>query len=318
MTQTQYGRKIQLIVANNAGDGLDLSNLRIVFDVKLSDSQTPNTARVRVYNLSQNTVAQIQKEFTNITLQAGYKDNFGTIFFGNIKQVIYGSENNVDTFIDIAAGDGDEAYNYSVVNTTLAAGAKQGDIVTAAIFPMSEKGVEKGFIDDSDTVGLPRSKVMYGMSRDYLRQSAINTDTTWSIQAGKYQSVKKTSVLPNAAVVLNSKSGLIGTPNQTNDGIIVQSFLNPNIKVASAIQVNQNDILLQIVDDQQSGDSSSDNSSGSSSGSSTPSPIAADGFYRVLVANHVGDTRGDDWYTNITALSMDKTSAESNQVAQNG
>lgn len=309
MTQTQYTRKVQLIVANNAGDGLDLSHLRIVFDIKLSDAQTPNTARVRVYNLSQNTIAQIQKEFTYITLQAGYDSNFGTIFYGNIKQVIYGSENNVDTFIDISAGDGDDPYNYSVVNTTLAAGAKQKDIVAAALLPMFDRGIEQGFIDDSDSKVLPRSKVMYGMSRDHLRKSAVNTNTSWSVQAGKYQSVKQTGVLPNTAVVLNSKSGLIETPNQTNDGIIAKCLLNPNIKVASSIQINQNDIMLELIDDQTSTDDTE---------ASTPSPIAADGFYRVLIAEHTGDTRGNDWYTNITALSMDKTSSTNSQVAQNG
>ncbi len=309
MTQTQYRRKIQLIVANNAGNGLDLSHLRIVFDIKLSDAQTPNTARVRVYNLSQNTIAQIQKEFTYITLQAGYDSNFGTIFYGNIKQVIYGSENNVDTFIDISAGDGDDPYNYSVVNTTLAAGAKQKDIVDASLLPMFDRGIERGFVDDTDSKALPRSKVMYGMSRDYLRKSAVNTNTSWSVQAGKYQAVKQTSVLPNTAVVLNSKSGLIETPNQTNDGIIAKCLLNPNIKVASAIQINQNDIMLQLIDDQTSTNDVE---------ASTPSPIAADGFYRVLIAEHTGDTRGNDWYTNITALSMDKTSSTNSQVAQNG
>lgn len=309
MTQTQYLRKISLIISNESGDGLDLSHLRIVFDIKLSDSETPNTAKIRVYNLSQNTIAKIQKEFTYITLQAGYLPDFGTIFYGNIKQVIYGSENNTDTFIDISAGDGDDPYNYSIVNTTLGRGSKQRDIIDAALLPMFDRGIEQGFIDDSDSKVLPRSKVMYGMSRDYLRQSAQNTQTSWSIQNGKYQSVKLTGVLPNTAVVLNSKSGLVYTPNQTNDGIIAKCLLNPNIKVASAIQIDQNDIQLELIDDQTTNDSVE---------ASTPSPIAADGFYRVLIAEYVGDTRDEDWYTNITALSMDKTSSENNQVAKNG
>ena len=309
MSQTQYLRKINLIVADKNGSGLNLSQLRIVFDVKLSDSQTPNTAKVRVYNLSQTVASQIQQEFTSITLQAGYESNFGTIFAGSIKQVIYGSENNVDTFIDISAGDGDIAYNYSFISRPLAAGANQADIVTASLAPMQQNGVGLGYVDDTDSKTLPRCKVMYGMSRDYLRKSALNTNTNWSIQAGNYQSVKQTGVLPTQAVVLNSKTGLVYTPNQTNDGIIAQCLLNPNIKIASSIQINQNDIQLELIQDQ--------TASGSTQ-ASTPSPIAADGFYRVLVAEHAGDTRGNDWYTTITALSMDKTSPTNSQVAQNG
>ncbi|MBL0320450.1 MAG: hypothetical protein IPP74_14340 [Alphaproteobacteria bacterium] len=307
--QLQYLRKINLIVADKNGDGLDLSQFRIVFDVKLSDSQTPNTAKVRVYNLSQTVASQIQQEFTSITLQAGYDSNFGTIFAGSIKQVVYGSENNVDTFIDIRASDGDVAYNYAFVNSTLGGGASQKDIVTASLSPMQQSGIGLGYVDDTDSKKLPRSKVMYGMSRDYLRKSAINTNTNWSIQNGNYQSVKQTGILPNQAVVLNSTSGLVYTPNQTNDGIIAKCLLNPNIKIASSIQINQNDIQAQLIEDQPT--------SGSTQASS-PSPIAADGFYRVLLAEHNGDTRGNDWYTTITGLSMDKTSATNSQVAQNG
>jgi hypothetical protein len=309
MNQTQYLRKINLIVADKNGAGLDLSQFRIVFDVKLADSQTPNNARVRVYNLSQTVASQIQQEFTSITLQAGYESNFGTIFAGSIKQVIYGSENNVDTFIDISAGDGDVAYNYAVVNKSLSAGSNQADIVTASLASMQQNGVGLGYIDDTDSKKLPRCKVMYGMSRDYLRKSAVNTNTSWSIQAGNYQSVKQTGVLPNQAVVLNSTTGLVYTPNQTNDGIIAQCLLNPNIKIASAIQINQNDIQLELIQDQPVDGSTQ---------ASAPSPIAADGFYRVLVAEHAGDTRGNDWYTTITGLSMDKTSSTNSQVAQNG
>lgn len=310
MSQIQYKRKVSLLVSTSSGDGLDLSNLRIVFDIKLTDSQTPNFAKIRVYNLSQDLVSRVQKEFTYVTLQAGYESNFGTIFYGNIKQVIYGSENNVDTFIDIAAGDGDDAYNNSIVNTTLNGNVKQSDIVDAALLPMLDRGIERGFVDDTDSTVLPRRKVMYGMSRDHLQAAAYNTDTTWSIQNGKYQSVKLTGYVPNTAIVLNSKTGLVGTPNQTNDGIIVKCLLNPNIKVASQVQINQADIQLQLIEDNTEG--------GDGGASSTPEPIAADGFYRVLIAEYVGDTRGNDWYCDLTCLSMDKTSPDNKQVATNG
>lgn len=310
MTQIQYKRKVKLLISTESGEGLDLSNLRIAFDIKLTDSQTPNSARIRVYNLSQNLASRVQKEFTYITLQAGYESNFGTIFYGNIKQVIYGSENNVDTFIDIAAGDGDDAYNYSVVNRTLDGNVKQSDIVDAALLPMFDRGIEQGFVDSTGDTALPRGRVMYGMSRDYLQAAAYNTDTTWSIQNGKYQSVKLTGYVPNTAVVLNSKTGLVGTPNQTNDGIIVKCLLNPNIKIASQVQINQADIQLQLIDDS--------SESGDSGASSTPSPIASDGFYRVLIAEYTGDTRGNDWYCDLTCLSMDKTSADNSQVQKNG
>ncbi|MGC8165472.1 hypothetical protein ACP3WT_28400, partial [Salmonella enterica] len=65
---------------------------------------------------------RIEQEFTRIVLQAGYAGNYGIIFDGSVKQVRRGRENQTDTYLDITAADGDSAYNFAVVNTSLAAG----------------------------------------------------------------------------------------------------------------------------------------------------------------------------------------------------
>ena len=35
--------------------------------------------------------------------------------------------------------------------------------------------------------------------------------------------------------------------------------------------------------------------------------VANNGLYRVLQVDHVGDTRGQEWYSNIIGLSLDPT-----------
>ena len=109
MGAKQFIRHCTLVVAGTSGEGLDLSQMRIGFDVKKTDAQTPNTAEIVVFNLSANTVKQIRKEFTRVILQAGYGENFGVIFDGNIKELVSGKE-GTDTTLSISAGDGDRAY----------------------------------------------------------------------------------------------------------------------------------------------------------------------------------------------------------------
>lgn len=299
--QRQYLRRCNLIVANEKGEGLDLSQLRIVFSIKRSDAQTPNAAEIRVYNVAAETANRIRKEFTSVTLQAGYESNYGIIFAGNIKQVRIGRESGVDSFIDIAAGDGDNAYNNSVVNTTLAAGASQRDQINASSQAMASKGVSQGYIDNTGSSKLARGKVMYGMSRDYLRQSAEASNASWSIQDGKIQFVQLTGVLPSQAVVLNSKTGLIGVPEQTNDGISAKCLLNPMLKIGGKVQINENDIA-----------------EAPKNSDKKPPEIEADGFYRILVVEHNGDSRGNDWYSQLTCLGIDATQPRSKQVKKNG
>jgi len=302
--QQQYIRNASLIVADAEGNGLDLASLRIVFKVKKSSAQTPNSAIIRVYNLSDNTAKQIREEFQSVTLQAGYQSNFGLIFKGNIKQVRFGRENSTDTYVDIAAGDGDQSYNFSTISTTLSAGSQQTDQINAAINTMTPNGVTTGFIDDIDSIILPRGKVMYGMSRDYLRQSTESTDTTWSIQNEQIQIVKRTSVAPNPVVVLTSKTGLVGVPELTNDGVSARCLLNPLIRIGGIININQRDIA----------DAKLSNVSNDLQVNSAPQ-TTADGLYRVLVAEFNGDTFGNDWYTDITCISYDNSAPDGEKVS---
>lgn len=303
MSALQYIRRTDLIVSGASGDGLNLSAMRIVFKTKKSDAQTPNTAEIRVFNLAPNTAKQIRDEFTRITLQAGYESNFGIIFQGNIKQVRLGRENGTDTYIDIAAGDGDDAYNFSVINTTLAAGATQADQITAAGRALEQRGVGVGFVAETPPAGLARGKAMYGMARDYLRRSSEASRATWSIQDGKLQLVALTGTLPTEAILLNSKSGLIGTPEQTNDGISVRSLLNPLMKIGGQVKIDEDDVATAQLPNTERGATAN-----------KPASIASDGIYRILTIENSGDTRGNDWYTDIVCLAVDDSAPAGQQV----
>lgn len=299
----QYLRVCTLIVSDRSQNGLDLSDLRIKFSVKRSDTMTPNTADIRVYNVEEQTALRIRKEFTKVTLQAGYEGNFGVIFQGNIKQVIIGRESATDTFIDIVAGDGDRAYNFAVVNATIAKGSTQTDQVNAAVRAMAPKGVTAGHLGDLPDNQLPRGKAMFGNARTYLRDAAQTTQHSWSIQDEKVTFVGKKAYLPGERVVLTSKTGMIGTPQQTNEGVNVKCLLNPNIKIASRVQIDNASIQRFKI-----------NLSVPNSAANIPAPLTADGVYYVLVAEHTGDTRGVEWYSNLICLNIDVTTNPINSV----
>jgi hypothetical protein len=303
----QYLRYCNLIVSGDAGDGLDLSKLTINFAIKKTDGQTPNTAVIKVYNLNADTQARIQKEFTRVTIQAGYQSNYGIVFDGSVKQYSTGTENGVDTFLAISAADGDEAYNFAVVNATIAAGAKQRDQIKLAADTMRGLGVSTGFeADETDGDELPRGKVMYGMARDYIKQSSQTSGCTWSIQDGKIQVIPLRGVLPNTAVELNSRSGLIGTPEQTSDGIKFRCLINPQIIVGGAVHIKREDIAVKLIETtpekQPDAKKKIDNH------------VSGSGFYRVLTLSIAGNTRGNDWYMDGVGLAMDSSGTKTEKV----
>ncbi|WP_175920741.1 phage protein [Burkholderia pyrrocinia] len=297
----QYGRKVSLIIGSDSGDALDLSELRIVFRVKRGDLQTPNSASIRVYNVSATTAQRAEsREFTRVVLQAGYEGNYGIIFVGQIKQVRRGRESQTDTFLDITAADGDSAYNFAVVNTTLAAGSTATDHVAAATAAMIPYGVTAGYQPALPTNPLPRGKVMFGMARDFLRSVARTTQTVWSIQDSKVVLVPETAYMPGEIPVVTSETGMVGMPQQTSNGIEVKMLLNPSVKIGRLIQIDNTSI-------QQYEYSLNVGQQAENERIEMQAKLQDDGFYYVMLADVSGDTRGEEWYTSVTCLAADVT-----------
>ena len=289
----QWLRACSLTVGKGSA-GLELGALRVVFATRKGDVETPNSAEIRVYNLSAGTANRIRREFTRVVLQAGYQDNIGTIFDGTIRQVRTGRENGTDTWLEIIAADGDAAYNFATVNTTLAAGSKPADRVAVAQAAMAEKGAGAGYTPDLGGQALPRGKVMYGMARQHMRNEAETTDTTWSIQDGKVQMLPRAGYLPGAAVVLTHETGLVGTPEQTQDGIRVRCLLNPRLRIGGRIKLDNASVLRAKTDLKAS--------------ALLPPSLDHDGIYRILTVEFRGDTRGNDWYADMVCIGIDDTS----------
>nr|WP_272545656.1 hypothetical protein [Burkholderia cepacia]MDC6101713.1 hypothetical protein [Burkholderia cepacia] len=290
-----------MIIGFDSGEALDLSELRIVFRVQRGDLQTPNSARIRVYNVSANTARRAQsKEFTRVVLQAGYEGNYGIIFDGQIKQVRRGRESQTDTFIDITAADGDSAYNFAVVNTTLAAGSTPADHVAAACTAMGQYGVQQGYLPELPSNPLPRGKVMFGMARDFMRWTARTTQTVWSIQDGKVVMVPETAYMPGEIPVITSATGMVGLPQQTANGIEVKMLLNPSVKIGRLIWLDNASI-------QQYEYSLNVGQQAENERIEMQAKLQDDGFYYVMLAEVSGDTRGEEWYTSVVCLAADVT-----------
>jgi hypothetical protein len=293
----QYGRVATLLVSDKQGRSLDLSALRIKFKVKKTGVMTPNAGDFIVYNVDEQTARLIQNEFTHVLFQAGYVGNYGLIFKGNIKQFITGRESATDTFINLNCGDGDQAYNFAVMNQTVRSGANPQALLNAGLTAMSGQGVGAGYTGALPAQALSRGKVMFGNAREHLQKLADTYGFVWSIQDGNVVFLSKGAHLPNEAIVITSKTGMIGTPQQTSEGIDIKCLLNPNIRVHGRIKIDNKSVAKMKIDFWTPG-----------SPANTPALISRDGVYYPLVVEHSGDTRGTDWYTNLRLLSVDVSS----------
>jgi len=311
MSNYQYIRTWSVLVVNNLfvvpNQTLDFSNFRIKFAVKRTNYQTPNVADIKIYNVSPETILQIQKNNSRIILEAGYGDDQkGVIFSGNIKQIMIGRESGTDTFVEILASDGNLAYNYALVSTSLIAGTTVQDDITAAIDKMKPLGVkESQNVNIGATQKRPRGKVLHGSSKNYLRTAAQTNNYNWSIQNEQVTFIPITGYLPGEAVEINATNGMIGSPQQTLQGVNVKCLLNPKIQVGTRVKLNNKDIQQLAIDLQNPG-----------TAAGIPAPIPTDGVYFVGVIDFTGDTRGIEWYSTLTLYYIDPSlpPAESVQI----
>jgi len=303
MTVRQYGRKVSLLVGNDQ-EALDLSDFRFRFHVCRGDYQTPNSLDCRIYNLAPATVAKIENEFSRVILQGGFEGNFGGLFDGTIKQPRKGRSSQTDTYIDITAADGDHAYNYSTLALSLAAGSTPTDSVQAMIQAMASSGISEGYLPELPGSGRVRGRVFYGMARDEMREFAQNCGCSWSIQNGKLTMIPLTAYIPGEVPIISNDTGLIGTPEQTHNGINFRVLLNPSIKIGQKIKLDNATInkLRYGLDVQ---------SQARNEFLAQQIKTNDDGEYYVMVSDHYGDTHSNDFFTDAICLAVDATVPES-------
>lgn len=294
------------------GEPLDLSEMRFTFQTKQEDEESPNNASIRVYNLAPELVARIKGEYGRVVLQAGYEDAyFGVIFDGTVKQWREGREaNKVDTYLDILAADGDLAYNYALVNTALSRESTRKQRLMAAIAPMLPLGATPGKLVVPETGGvLPRGRVLFGLARGAVRGQSLNFGATWNISNGQINVVPLAGYMPGKAVVLNSMTGLIGRPEQTQDGVKARSLINPRISAGTLVEIN-NQSINQISQQKDHAIPGAQLPYDKWAGIQQLATISADGLYRVYVAEFNGDTRGSAWYMDLILLAVDPVTRE--------
>ena len=328
----QFIRKVSLLVRTDADSFLDLSEFRITFKTTNTDSESPNSAVIRIYNLSAETVNKIKTSITksslewqqittaslqpdstqninpqsyyDIVINAGYEHgNYGVIFQGNVKQFKIGRENNKDNYLDLYAADGDFGFINGVINETLAAGtsvAQQARKLADSMPGVDIDGFSSAPAIDQQHTPLLRGKTLAGMSRFYLRNLASKINTSWSIENGKILMIPIKSYRIGEAVIVNVNTGLIGLPEQTDNGIAFKILLNSALRIGGLVRINNADIpeLSQANPNQPI-------KFDTLAQVQANSLITADGVYRVYSIEHEGDTRGHNWYSDVICLAVD-------------
>lgn len=164
---------------------------------------------------------------------------------------------------------------------------------------MGQNGVTAGSAPFLSKNGSVRGHVFCGMAKDELRAFANDRGCTWSIQDGQITLIQKTGYLGGRVPVISPQTGLIGVPEQTQNGISIHTLLNPRLKIGQLIQL-QSTVNQARIDTMSSPAAIAGNFN-----LQKGAKVSGDGVYYVMIAEHTGDTRSQPWYTDLTCLAAD-------------
>lgn len=280
MTNNLFGRKFKLIIQLSGDLGIDIDSLKYTFKVEKTMTQEPNIAEITIYNLSDEISNREITKGAGVLLEAGYENgDYGLIFSGNIVQIAKGKENGTDNYLKILAQDNINFLNKNSINQTIKSGANHSDIINSIVNNSKEKTQTGIVAQELNQKKLSRGKVMFGDPKNIIREVAKSSNLQFYSDDGFINIVKTTNLSPNEALELNPSTGLIGYPTLNEDGISCVCLLNPRLALNSLIKIENKYI---------------NNENGN---------YAQNGVYKIIKLEFTGDTRGNDWYCNIEAIS---------------
>lgn len=271
--------------SESEGNTLDISALRCAFYCEKSTTDTPNYSQITVYNPSHSTISSVKPGDT-VILEAGYENgNYGMIFTGEVVQPLIQKDGGTDIALILIVQDGDAYLNSAFVIKTIGKSATQADVVAAC----TDNSVAQGAIPKLLLqVRLPRSRVLFAKAAEIIRRIACGNQSQMYVEDGTLHIVAASDYDESTAVELNPSTGLIGMPNQTDDGVSGQCLINPSIKLNTLIYINQRLVQQKQV----------------AEGETTVTDVNADGVYRIVKLVYEGDTHGDTWYCTFEAIAQ--------------
>lgn len=261
-------------------------SLKVTFNVEKNSNKDPNRAEVTIYNLNPanrrtlqqgNLVAQARREPPltyewPLEIEAGYVGSIEGLFKGNI--TFANSRKESTTWVtDIECGDGEDNYRSARMSKSYGPGTPVIAVIYDAIVVL---GIGPGNLSVLTAIAprkvfttFKKGVSVSGQVVDILDKYVSSMGFQWSIQDGQLQFLRPKQTTLEEVVLLTKETGLIGSPEQGEDGTVtVKSLLQGKLKPGRRVVIKSQMVV---------------------------------GMFKIDKVNHYGDTWGGDWYSEVEA-----------------
>lgn len=254
-----------------------LDNIKVEFNITKSINTAGGEATISIFGLLPDDIAFLSTNYiagsgalnqSLISLIGGYKDNKTLLFNGNIVNAnpnLTSKDYNIEIKAINAIMASTNSKSISLKNATLKSICQR--LASDLGLILKYDNTINKTIGDYSYNGTAFSQILNLRSYYPNEIDIFINDGFLIIQ--KQKSLEKGKVF-----LLNSKTGLIGTPQPTATGCKIKSILNPALQVGGIIKLESKKIPQ------------------------------LNSFYKILELKHMGSNRTDMWVSEITALQV--------------
>lgn len=312
--------KLDIQLAN--GDVVSLGStswqeesLRVTFEVLQAMNRSPIWyADITVYNMDAAGAQDVAANAVWATLQAGFQfgpQKYATIWNGPVFQTLFTRERVVDQRLTLhcvaVPGNMNDIANFSMGQFSTQQQLVDRMIAGANLPPVSMAQGTQGAVAARrmGTVVYPRGNTVFGTVNRYMTQVGDSNFLQWwhdSKQAYISEAVNDDLTPTYVYAPLpppeyqgswdlppNTSQSLVETPTQTQEGVDFRVLLDPRLQVQLpplVVQLANTQINLVTRTPTFGGD--------------LPTVLSQNLLFYVSQVRHVGDTRGNDWHTEVT------------------
>lgn len=193
------------------GKGIEISSLRISFDISKSETESANTGTISIWNLNQEHQELAETKDCLVELFAGYENQplpcifKGYVTFGNTV------DDGADRRTDLECVDGRVETRDTFISKSYSGSVPCNNIIDDAA---SEMGLAVEYAEDVSFSNIPNGYSVVGQATDALDKACASSGLQWTIDNGILKVKNKGGKMSSRCFVISPDTGLVGFPRK--------------------------------------------------------------------------------------------------------
>lgn len=236
----QFRRYVRVVIGVPGEEGRAIEGLRIGFEVIKQDGQALNTAKIKIWGASDDTVALASRRDASVQLIAGYGGVGGLLFLGTITRVI-STRADAERILEIESGDGQAAAGKPAA-LTLGGGTSLKDTL-GPLAGIAQIGLDLAGIDANAPLQAPRGVSLSGPALGQVNRIAKLNKLDWTIEDNVLRLFKRGEASTLPALLVTPNTGLIGAPKPGTAGRIeLRMLASSEVRLRRIIRLESRDV----------------------------------------------------------------------------